>query len=175
VKFLGALIVAAALAAGSSAMAQSPVPFINPQQMQIPATGKDFNDLIASIDSVLNPLLPAPGGGAAATGGISLNAGTSGVSPTISTYSNTGATSVNLKIAPLGNGKIILFQSNISPMSTGIIKVANSPSWVPTQGLTACPGGLKSLPTMNGSTSGTITGYLLIQDWKESVHAVPTC
>lgn len=175
-KFLRALTIGAALAVSAPALAQNPFAYMNPQQLQIPATGADFNSLIQTLDTFFNPRFPAvQPSNATVTGGVSLSPGSSsGNAPMISTFSTTGASNVSLKIAPLGNGKIILFDST-NPIVTGILKIANNPSWVPAQGLAACPGGLKAMPTPNGGTSGVITGYLLIEDWASRVHALATC
>lgn len=164
------------LAVGFSSLLASPhvragsVPTITgPQDVsQLNAT---LNGIIANINAVLIPLSGPTLPGAAS--GILISQVTSGA-PTISSYSLTGATNVNLKIDALGSGKIILFDST-NPLDFGILKVASAASWVAATGLAACPGGLPARPTMNGSTSGVVTGYWLVQDWKESVHAIPTC
>ncbi len=166
-KFLGALIVAVALAAGSSAMAQVPIPFVNPGQLQIPATGKDFNDLILAIDNLLNPIFPTVPG---STTGISIVDGS-----TTTTISATGPTGsdVSLQLSPQNNGNIILFKGNVSPSQTGVIQVANSPSWLPMQGLVACPGVVSN--KSNIGMDDHITGYLVIMDWIGVKHGIPSC
>ncbi len=166
-KFLGALIVAAALAAGSSAMAQQPIPFVNSQQLQIPATGVDFNNLILAIDNLLNPIFPTVPG---ATSGIAITEGTG--TTAISATGPVG-TDVSLQLSPQNNGNIILFKGNVSPVQSGVIQVANSPSWLPMQGLVACPGvvGNKSQIGMDDH----ITGYLVIMDWIGVKRGIPSC
>ncbi len=146
-------------------MAQNPIPFVNSQQLQIPATGADFNNLINAIDGVLNPIFPTVPG---ATTGISFTPGSGNV-----TISPTGSGNVSLVIQPLANGNLVLFDPSVSPLQTGVIQVANSPSWVPIQGIAACPGIPSGKPALG--MSDHITGYLRVMDWLGVKHALPVC
>ncbi len=191
---LGKTLLAAFLALSAPALAQTqlpelpPVPSFNPVQLQIPATGADFNTLVLRINNILSPLLPVGAGATVfnAVNQLAFNATATGNSPYISLQPG-GDTNAGIRIVPNGNGNIALFSSAFNQASLGGIHVGNYASWVPAGGLDKCPGAAfnkPAVPAMLQTGSGVamanyvsdhVLGYLLVKDPFERVFAFPGC
>lgn len=161
-KFRALVFVAGLLlAAGANAAS---VATVNPAQLQIPATGVDFNNLIQAINAILTPLIPNV---ASPVNSISLTAGATGSQAMIGLQ--TGAdTNAGIMINPNGSGNITLF----SQLDTGVLQFGNQSSFVKAAGLVACPAAVKNNPF---GVAPVVTGYFLAADWLGVQHAIPGC
>ena len=150
------------------ARAASIAPF-NAQQLQIPATGVDFNALIAAINCISAGQCPATGNN------IFVLPASNGQVPTVVSGGPGSDPNTPIGINPSGNGDIILFYGQ-PPTDTGALQFANAYSWLPAKGLAACP-------AMNGvagvwgaeTVNPVITGYIIIEDWLGNSHGLPAC
>lgn len=132
-----------------------PIPNFNPSQLQIPATGADFNTLIRSINAILVPLVP---GGSAGVNLISLTGGVTGSPAVIGLQSGADA-NAGIQINPNGSGNIVLF----SQTDTGVLQIGNQASFVPANSFVACPGATIGHPPFG--MKGVVSGYFAMKDW----------
>jgi len=150
-----------------AALAQTlPIPLFSPSQLQIPATGTDFNSLIVRINATLQPTLVSPSG---AVNLISLTGGLTGT-PAIIGLQPGADSNAGIQINPNGSGNIILF----GQADTGVLQFGSQAMFVPATSLIACPGvpAGKSAPM---GVSTTVTGFTPIKDWLGRTHSWPTC
>lgn len=145
------------------------VPPVNPNSLQIPNTGVDFNNLILQINGILSGALPATGNN------IILGNAPNGSVAVITTGGPGADPNAALAINPNGNGDIILFYGQ-PPTDTGVVQFANNFSWLPAKGLAACPAA-NNLPAVWGAETinPVITGYIIIEDWLGNAHGLPAC
>lgn len=174
-----AILLAALLLAGLRAEAAS-VATVNPQQLQIPATGGDFNNLINSINAILSPLTGGPGPAGTGVNSISLiPAATGGVASI--TLRSGGDTNAGIAITPNGNGNVVLFGAPGQPgqpwasSSTGMLQFGNATGFIKANALAPCPGMATNRPPMLGIPTTVVTGFFQVQDWLGFVYAVPAC
>jgi hypothetical protein len=154
-KIRGFLVALALLSGVATAQAAS-VPTVNSQNLQIPATGADFNAVINSINTILAPLT----GGASAGGvnAISLTPAGTGY-PAQITLQPGADPNAGILINPNGSGNITLFGAG----DTGVLQLGNSAGFVPANGLAACPGiNPRNLPL---GMKGVVSGFFAMQDW----------
>lgn len=167
---LALLLIGAALPAWPQAYTTAPYAPMSP--LQGPGVGYDPSNpavneqkLVAAINQILSPLYPyVPG----AAGFLSLVPGPTDAS--LVTYGS--AASVNLKVAPQGNGNIVLFPSTTAN-SLGLVKIGNLASWRPARGLAQCPAVVPGQAQIG--MSDHITGYLVVKDWLDVSHGMPGC
>lgn len=128
---------------------------------------QNLNNLTQAINNILLPLIPYTPG---AANFISLTPGANGDGPIVASYGS--GTNVSVKVAPKGNGNIVLF-SSLTPLSTGLIKIGNLASWLPAQGMAACPAVVPRRAQIG--MADHITGYLVVKDWLDRTHGMPGC
>lgn len=156
------------LVVNQSAAAQTAqIPLVNPNSLQIPNTGVDFNNLILQINGVLAGTLPA--------GSNNITLATQTTAPfggPISTVGVSGTSNVALGLSAASNGNIVLFAGD--PNSTGTLQFAQQAAFIRANGFTPCPGMATNRPPMLG-VSAVVTGFWMVSDWLGSVAAVPVC
>lgn len=162
-----ALILAAGLLlASTSAHALQVNLLTGPQDpSQMNAT---INGVINQINAIITPLIPnVP----SAVNFVSLRPATTGNMVTIGMQAG-GDTNASIGIIPSGTGDIVLF-NNTGAAVTGMLKFANSPAFVRSTGLAACPGAAqKGAPLGVGDH---IRGYLATKDWLDRKMYIPAC
>ncbi len=165
-KRLCSFLFALMLAAPAVAQTSPPVASFNPSQLQIPATGVDFNTLINRINAIL---VPALGSGSGLVNLIGISGGTTGNNAVIGLQPGADA-NAGIQINPNGSGNIVLF----SQYDTGVLQFGSQASFIPTTSLIACPGvpAGKAAPI---GVSNTVTGFTPIKDWLNRTHAWPVC
>ena len=165
-KLLRLMLVGFALAAALPAVAQTlPIPLVTGPQDVSQMRGT-FNTLINNINNVLRPIFPAAG----AVNSIALTGGATGTLATISLAAGADA-NASIGLVPNGNGDIILWAGN--PTSLGTLQFANAASFVPAEGLGACPGVDPAAPPYG--VEAAITGYISVKDWLGVTRALPAC
>lgn len=173
----GLLILGALLAAVLPARAAS-VPSVNSQQLQIPATGADFNAVIQNINNILAPL--TGGFGAQQANALSLGSAPSGSTATITLQPGADANAA-IAITPNGNGNVVLFGAPGQPgqpwasNSTGMLQFGNAAGFIKANGFAPCPGMATNRPPMLGIPATVVTGFFMVQDWLGFQYAVPAC
>lgn len=163
-------ILAAMLSLGCVRADAAAVAPVVPSQLQIPATGADFNAVINAINAILSPLTGGPGAAGTGVNGISLTPAATGGIATI-TLTPTADANASIGIKPNGTGNIVLFTSGPGPQ--GVLQFANSSAFVPVGGLAACPAVPAGRPPLG--VSGVITGYLPVRDWLNRGFALVAC
>jgi hypothetical protein len=175
-RFLRALLVLAALAVSSGAMAQSnlpPIPLLrgplDPGAMQ-----GTLNLIIQEINNILIPLFPQQPG--TEVNFFELNPGLTG-QPVVLALQPGGDANAAIAIQPNGNGNVVLFGQGLAgQQSLARLQIGNQSSWVPTAGLTSCPGTGNSNSKATALGVGpTVTGFFLMVDWLGRQHAVAGC
>ncbi len=147
------------------AQTSPPVASFNPSQLQIPATGADFNTLINRINAIL---VPALGSGSGLVNLIGLSGGTAGNNAQIGLQPGADA-NAGIQINPNGSGNIILFGSS----DTGVLQFGSSSSLVPATGFAACPGVIPNKAPIG--VQGVVKGYIIVKDWLGNSHGWATC
>ncbi len=172
---LRALMLLAALLGIGTAHAAS-IASVNPQQLQIPATGADFNALIAAINAIVTPLIPNVSG---SVNTISLTPGITGT-PAIIGLQPGADTNTGITISPNGSGAITIF----SQADTGVLQYGNQSSFVPGNGIDRCPGsggiahvitGGVLAGTAGGLPNNVVRGYFINSDWMGRQYALVAC
>jgi len=155
------------LLTANTAAAQStpPIPTFNAAQLQIPATGADFNTLVQKINAILVPLIPAAPG---AVNLISLTGGVTG-SPGVIGLQLGADANAGIFINPNGSGNIILF----GPGDTGVLQFGNAADFVPATGFASCPGVIPNRAPIG--VGGTVSSYVIVKDWLGNSHGWATC
>lgn len=104
--------------------------------------------------------------GLATTSGVLVTGGISGVAPPSIGANDPNATNSGLVIKPQGNG---------------LVHFGTSAQWVQATGLQVCPGmvpGSPPLPQGNfvgRAPSSVVTSYLVVRDYENIIHYIPTC
>lgn len=166
------------------------IPIFNPQQLQIPETGNDFNTLINSINGAV--VLAGPGGAFGGTGLISgafsinqqppSSPNVDGIqvvgAPAGGTPAANGVQAAGPTIAAIGSDANI--NIGLDPQGNGLVQFVGANQWIQSNTLTLCPGYATgaTTPVTGGSMlrpAPTISGYLVVLDWRNQPHAIPTC
>lgn len=146
-------------------------------------TNATINGLVNAINAIISPLTgggsligSTPGTGAVATNIIALIPAVTG-SPAQIALQPGGDSNGSIQILPdLIGGDIILFGST---SAGGNLVFANQSMWVPTQGLTPCPGMTPgagaTIPFAGVAGQPLITGYWVFEDWLDRPHLTPGC
>lgn len=185
---VGTALCTAALIAGFAGA--SPIPFFNPSQLQIPATGADLNNLVNQINN--NAVIAGPGGN---SGSIGLPSGAFSVaqaqngypSPSINGLQIVGA-SANFQpwIRGVGSDPSGSVDVGIYPQGVGQLVLANKAQWIEQPSVVACPGAAGAQIQVGGIAAGNdqltnggpanhITGFFIVKDWAGVAKYVPTC
>ena len=156
-----------------------PIPYIVPQQCQVPGACSDLNAVVQQLDQFFGPYFPQPSGTIANV--PTFNPSAAGL-PVILGASGTDA-NINIALSPKGNGDVVLFYGNVA--ATGLLSFANVSSWVAGNGVDRCPGSVGSsqysASPFGGSVPGltttgtTVTGYIPVQDWLGRTHKLVAC
>ncbi len=189
---VGGLIGAILSIAASSFAGQ--ISFFNPVQLQIPATGADFNSLIGQINSNTvpnngpNALSSGPG---SASGALTTNQttnpntivdGVQVVGTGAGALRNPGGYAAGPIIQAVGSDTNINLA--LGSQGNGVVQFASGAMWTAQPGFAVCPGATGAIinngPAGPGAgqlivPSPTITGFLTVLDWKGKLRAIPTC
>lgn len=177
-RIVGALLLlwAAIGPAAAQVVSQLPIPFF--QGPNDPAAMLNYlNIIISDVNNILLPIIPPPGGGASASASLSFPQSSLAGQPAVLTTTGTAA-NVSLAITPKGNGSIILFNNGTD---TGLLQIANAPSWFPANGVDRCPGYAAGNAPVAGTLIPNAPGalavrqYLTVKDWMGRPFYLPGC